>query len=219
MQRNYYEILGITRNATAEEIKKAYRRLAIKLHPDTNPDNPDTAEKFKLLTEAYGVLIDPSKKRLYDISRTAGFDRQNVYDDIFSNTAFSKVFTDLPIPQEWIERMLHVGRIVAYEAFIRGGRPRDIIGRSLVRLAADNAGAFFHNVMDIHKNIKVSAAAAETGGETVFVYRPGFSLKNLNVNIPAGITDGTILRLKGMGRKGLGGGRGDLYLKVVISGE
>ena len=219
MPRNYYEILGVAKNATAEEVKKAYRRLAIKLHPDTNPDNPDTAEKFKLLTEAYGVLIDPSKKRLYDISRTAGFDRQHIYNDIFSNTAFSKVFTDLPIPQEWIERMMHVGRIVAYEAIIRGGRPRDIIGRSLVRLAADSTGTFFHNVMDIHKDIKVSASTAETGGETIFVYRPGFSQKNLNINIPAGSISGTVLRLKGMGRKGLGGGSGDLYLKVVISGE
>ena len=219
MSRNYYEILGVNKNATADEIKKTYRRMALRLHPDTNPDNPDTEEKFKLLTEAYGVLIDPSKRRLYDISRTAGFDRQHVYDDIFSNSAFSKVFTDLPIPQEWIERMLHVGKIVAYEAIIRGGRPRDIIGRSLVRLAADSAETFFHNVMDIHKDIKVSETTAEKGGEMTFIYRPGFSQKKLNITIPAGSLNGTVLRLKGMGRKGLGGATGDLYLKTVISGE
>jgi curved DNA-binding protein len=219
MPGNYYEILDVTKNASAEEIKKSYRRMALKLHPDTNPDNPDTEEKFKLLTEAYGVLIDPSKRRLYDISRTAGFDRQHIYNDIFSNTAFSKVFTDLPIPEEWLERMLHVGKIVAYEALVRGGRPRDIIGRSLVRLAAESAGTFFHNVMDIHKVILVSASTVETGGETIFVYRPGFSQKNLNINIPAGSMSGTILRLKGMGRKGLGGSSGDLYLKIFISGE
>jgi DnaJ-class molecular chaperone len=219
MPGNYSEILDVTKKASAEEIKKAYRRMALKLHPDTNPDNPDTEEKFKLLTEAYGVLIDPSKRRLYDISRTAGFDRQHIYEDLFSNSAFSKVLTDLPIPPEWLERMLHVGKIVAYEAIMRGGRPRDIIGRSLVRLAADSAGTFFHNVMDIHKDIKVPAATAETGGGAVFAYRPGFSQKNLNITIPAGSTSGTVLMLKGMGRKGLGGGSGDLYLKIVISGE
>lgn len=219
MPINYYEILGVNKNATEDEIKKAYRRMALRLHPDTNPDNPDTEEEFKLLTEAYGVLIDPSKRRLYDITRNAGFNRQNVYDDIFTNTAFSKVLTDLPIPPEWIERMLHVGKIVAYEAIIRGGRPRDIIGRSLVRLAADSAGTFFHNVMDIHRDIMISEQLAETGGETAFSYRPGFSQKKLNITVPEGSMNGTVLRLKGMGRKGLGGAAGDLYLKIVISGE
>ncbi|HEY9161120.1 MAG TPA: DnaJ domain-containing protein [Desulfomonilia bacterium] len=219
MSINYYEILGVNKNASADEIKKAYRRMALRLHPDTNPDNPDTEEEFKLLTEAYGVLIDPSKRRLYDISRTAGFDRQHVYDDIFTNTAFSKVLTDLPIPPEWIERMLHVGKIVAYEAIIRGGRPRDIIGRSLVRLAADSAGTFFHNVMDIHRDFSVSEQLAKTGGEMTFSYRPGLTQKRLNITVPAGSTNGTVLRLKGMGRKGLGGAAGDLYLKIVISGE
>ncbi len=219
MKRNYYEILGVSKNATEDEIKKAYRKMALRLHPDTNPDNPDTEEEFKLLTEAYGVLIDPSKRRLYELSRNAGFDRQHIYDDIFSNTSFSRVFADLPIPQEWIERMLHVGKIVAYEAIIRGGRPRDIIGRSLVRLASDSAGSFFHNVMDMHKEIKVSAQIADTGGESDFVYRPGFSQKKLNVTIPRGSMNGTVLRLKGMGRKGFSGVSGDLYLKIVISGE
>lgn len=218
MAKNYYEILGVEKNAPPDEIKKAYRKMALRLHPDTNPDKADTEEKFKLLTEAYGVLIDPSKRRLYDISRTAGFDRQSIYADIFANTAFSKVLTDLPIPPEWIERMLHVGKIVAYEAIMRGGRPRDIIGRSLVRIAADSAETFFHNVMDIHKDIIVTPDAAEKGGEASFIYRPGFSHKALKITIPAGSTGGTVLRLKGMGRKGLGGPAGDLYLKVIISG-
>jgi DnaJ-class molecular chaperone len=217
MPVNYYEILGVHKKATAEDIKKAYRKLAFKLHPDTNPDNPKATEEFKMLTEAYGVLVDPSKRRLYDITKTAGFDRQTVYDDIFSNDAFSRVFNELPIRPEWIEKMLHVGKVFAYEAIIRGGRPKDIIARSLVRLAAESADSIFHNVMDIHKEIPVSTGLASDGGGIVFEYRPGFYQKKLKVHIPEKSYDGMILKLDKMGRKGVAGKSGDLYLKLTVS--
>src|SRR4051812_18889551 len=65
-KRDYYEVLGITRSASAEEIKKAYRKLAVQFHPDKNPGDKKAEEKFKELSEAYEVLSDSQKRQLYD---------------------------------------------------------------------------------------------------------------------------------------------------------
>jgi molecular chaperone DnaJ len=72
-KRDYYEVLGVGRNATAEEVKRAYRKLAVKFHPDKNPDDPHTEEKFKELGEAYDVLIDADKRAAYDRYGHAAF--------------------------------------------------------------------------------------------------------------------------------------------------
>ena len=73
-KRDYYEVLGISRSADANEIKKAYRKLAKKYHPDTNAGNPKAEEKFKEITEAYNVLSDDKKRKLYDQFGHAAFD-------------------------------------------------------------------------------------------------------------------------------------------------
>ena len=65
-KRDYYEVLGVQKSSTEQDIKKAYRRLAMKFHPDRNPDNADAERKFKEASEAYGVLSDKSKKENYD---------------------------------------------------------------------------------------------------------------------------------------------------------
>ncbi len=85
--KDYYEILGISRNASDEEIKKAYRRLALKYHPDRNPEDPHAEEKFKEIAEAYAVLSDPQKRAEYDRFGTVG--------DFSSNFDFSSPFQDL----------------------------------------------------------------------------------------------------------------------------
>jgi len=72
-KRDYYEVLSVERGATDEEIKRAYRRLAVKFHPDKNPDDPHAEEKFKELGEAYDVLIDPNKRAAYDRFGHAAF--------------------------------------------------------------------------------------------------------------------------------------------------
>src|ERR1700757_2848552 len=72
-KRDYYEVLGVERGTTDEEVKRAYRKLAVKFHPDKNPDDPHAEEKFKELGEAYDVLIDPDKRAAYDRFGHAAF--------------------------------------------------------------------------------------------------------------------------------------------------
>ena len=103
---SYYKTLGVPRDAGADEIKKAFRRLAMEYHPDRNPDDPGASERFRQVSEAYAVLMDPVKRRQYDFAQRAGFDRakpgggfaytqEEIFKDLFSNPHLNKVFDDL----------------------------------------------------------------------------------------------------------------------------
>ncbi|HEC77481.1 MAG TPA: molecular chaperone DnaJ [Thermoplasmatales archaeon] len=94
MKRDYYEVLGVSRNATKEEIKRAYRRLALKYHPDKSSD-PNAEEKFKEISEAYAVLSDDEKRRQYDMFGHAGIESEYSYEDIFRTADFSDIFHDI----------------------------------------------------------------------------------------------------------------------------
>ena len=96
-EKDYYKILGVSRNATEEEIKKSYRKVAMEHHPDRNPGNKEAEEKFKVASEAYEVLRDPQKREIYDHYgieglKGTGFTGFRGFDDIFS--AFGDVFQD-----------------------------------------------------------------------------------------------------------------------------
>jgi molecular chaperone DnaJ len=93
-KKDYYEILGISKNATKPEIKKAYRKLALKYHPDKNPDK-SAEEKFKEISEAYAVLYDDEKRKLYDQFGHAGIDQRFTNEDIFRGADFSDIFSGL----------------------------------------------------------------------------------------------------------------------------
>jgi molecular chaperone DnaJ len=91
-KRDYYEVLGVDKNADQKTIKKAYRKLAMKYHPDVNKDDPNAEEKFKELSEAYGVLSDEDKRQRYDQFGHAGMDGFS-QEDIFNNINFEDIFS------------------------------------------------------------------------------------------------------------------------------
>jgi len=105
-KRDYYEVLGVQKNASKDDIKKAYRKLAIQYHPDKNPGNKEAEEKFKEATEAYEVLVDDKKKAAYDQFGFAGVDSMGGgqghdwsnfrgFEDIFGGGDFSSIFDSI----------------------------------------------------------------------------------------------------------------------------
>ncbi len=98
-KRDYYEILGVPRDASQEEIKKAYRKLAMQYHPDRNPGDPTAAEKMKEINEAYAVLSDPEKRRLYDLYGHAGLQGYTA-EDLYASADFESIFRDLGLDFE-----------------------------------------------------------------------------------------------------------------------
>ncbi|MFZ5800090.1 MAG: molecular chaperone DnaJ [Candidatus Omnitrophota bacterium] len=97
MKRDYYEILGVSKNATLDDIKKAYRGLALQYHPDRVPPEKkkEAEEKFKEISEAYAVLSDSQKRSLYDQYGHSGIDQKYTYEDIFKGADFSSIFEGL----------------------------------------------------------------------------------------------------------------------------
>jgi molecular chaperone DnaJ len=93
-KRDYYEVLGVQKNASKDEIKDAYRKLAMQYHPDRNKA-PDAEEKFKEISEAYAVLSDDEKRQQYDMLGHAGFDQRYTTEDIFRGADFNSIFRDL----------------------------------------------------------------------------------------------------------------------------
>jgi len=104
-EKNYYKILKVSQQASTEEIKKAYRQLALQFHPDRNPGDKAAEERFKEISEAYGVLVDPEKRKHYDFISQSPFEagkrpdfsytQEEIFRDIFNNPMASEVFSEL----------------------------------------------------------------------------------------------------------------------------
>jgi curved DNA-binding protein len=210
-QRDLYEIIGVSRTATTEEIKKAYRRLAKQYHPDVNPGNKAAEEKFKEVTAAFEVLSDEKRRKLYDEfgadALRTGFDEKKAEEyrrwkrqgappggmpfdfgdystvDVgdFGAFDFGSIFGDL----------------------FGGGAGRGRVRRGPVRQAGADAQA----------RLEITLRDAVLGAERDL----RLDGRTLRVKIPAGVSDGSQIRLAGQGGPGAHGGpAGDLFLEVKI---
>jgi curved DNA-binding protein len=228
----YYDLLGLKKGATDDEIKKAYRKLALKYHPDRNPGDKKSEEKFKEISEAYAVLSDSSKRSQYDRFGEAGVNGQGFREDAFRNADFSTIFQEMGFGGFDFESMFGQG----------GGRAsgRRQGGRGQARSQGFHSGfggmggpggiggmgAGFRESSyredpshyDVEHELEVSFADVYHGGERQLNLTLTSGEKvNARIKIPAGIEDGKKLRLKGQGASKPEGGRGDLYLKIRMS--
>lgn len=223
MAKDYYQILGVPRNASDDEIKKAYRRLAMQYHPDRNPGREKWAnDKFKEINEAYAVLGNPEKRRQYDQFGTAGS-----VGDIFGSATTRTTFEDLlrdfrgaglgfGFLDEIFGELLK-GKGATFRVFTTGGPGGtrsgafgDIDLDQILRQAAQAQRAQRQNV---HYEITISREQAARGLEKVLT-RKG---KRLKVKIPAGVKDGTKVKLRNA-RQVTDGIPGDIIIQVRVKG-
>lgn len=209
IEKDYYAVLGVDKSASAADIKKAYRKLAQKHHPDANAGDPKAEEKFKEVSAAYDVLNDPKTKEEYDRIRQmvaaggfrsagpggAGFggfggggQRVRVEDvgDIFGSAGFGDLFGDL----------FGAGG---------GGTTAGFGGRAM--RGADLETETSLSFEEALEGVQVELHIQERGGQP----------RTIKARIPAGVNDGARIKLAGKGSPGPGGGpAGDLYVKVRV---
>lgn len=216
MSEDYYKILGVSKSAGVEDIKKAYRKLAFKYHPDRNPGNKSAEEKFKQISEAYAVLSDPEKRQQYDQFGSADQFRQRFsQEDIFRNFDLNDILRGFGFDFGG-----GGGRV-----FTGGGRQRtyaQMDGDPFSTLFGGRGGSYAGPMpqrgRDLQYNLSITLEESISGAEKKL------SLQNeegraaeISFKIPAGIANGKRLRLAGKGMPGTAGGPpGDLYLNIAI---
>jgi curved DNA-binding protein len=225
-KRDYYEVLGVKKTATEEEIKKAYRKLAMKHHPDRNPGNKQAEERFKEINEAYAVLSDKGKRQQYDQFGPSGFSQRYSQEDIFRGFDISDLFKDLGFSTNDVFSRIFSGGgrgpKVRYgnldDLFGQRGGPAYDYGDMFSGGASQNEGPMAEKGQDIHSELNLSFMEAALGGEKKVRFSKGGRLEEVMVKIPPGIEGGKKLRLAGKGMDGVGGRPpGDLYLKVNVA--
>ena len=238
-KRDYYEVLGVARNADENTIKKAYRKLAKKYHPDTNAGNPQAEQKFKEITEAYSVLSDPEKKKMYDQFGHAAFDgsapgggayRNGSYSTgnggyrefHFENGNMDDIFDDL------FGDIFHGNSKGGFKSSFHSngngdGFHQSYYGGSGFGQGGFGGGSFRQKGSDLRAETEVSFDEAAFGCDKIITFQDPNkrgSTETLQVHIPAGIDSGKSIRLKGKGMPGTGGGEpGDLLLKVKVGSK
>lgn len=245
-KKDYYEILGVNRDASDQEIKKAYRKLAMKYHPDRNPDNPKAEEQFKEAKQAYETLTDPEKRAAYDQFGHAGVDQQagmagagGGFADAFSDI-FSDIFGDVR-GRSGVYRGadLRYNLEISLEEAARGSETRIRIPTMAECETCHGSGAKpgtkpvtcstcgGHGQVRMQQGFfSIQQTCPKCHGSGKVIQEPCVTChgagrlkqhKTLSVKIPTGIDDGDRVRLSSEGEAGVNGGPpGDLYVVIHI---
>lgn len=199
--QDYYKTLGVRRDASDEEIRKAFRRLARKFHPDVAKDKAEGERRFKEINEAYEVLGDPEKRRQYDAIGAQGM------PEGMGGTGFGGAVP----PGGWDYQFSGTGFSDFFEQFF-GRHARGVAGFG----AAGGRAARSGRGRDIEADLLVTLEEVLRGAErTVTLRRRDASDRRVTIRIPAGVREGQRLRVRGEGETGAGGSEsGDLFLYV-----
>jgi len=219
MPKDYYQMLGVKKSASPEEIKKAYRKLAMQYHPDRNKGNKEAETKFKEISEAYAVLSDQEKRKQYDMFGAEGFQQRFTQEDIFKGFDFSDIFQEFGFGHFGGRK--RGGGASIFENLFSGAT-----AGSGYRSKADSFGSFFSGFgggartakgQDIIYELPVRLEDVVRTCQKAVSYTRGGRHEQVKVTVPAGIADGKKLRLSGMGQPGPEGGTpGDLYIKIKL---
>lgn len=224
MADDYYTILGVEKTASKDDIKKAYRKLAMKLHPDKHKGNKEMEDRFKKINEAYAVLGDDEKRRQYDMIGAEGFSQQFSQEDIFRGVDMNTFFRDVGFGRDFFGDDL-LSAIFGGDGR-RGGTFRFRVGGSPFG-GADFGGAQDRGFgrkapapapSDAEFELAIDLEAVVTGGKRAVSLDVGTGVETLEVTIPKGVREGQKLRLRGRGPADpRTGRRGDLIAKVKIN--
>lgn len=206
---DYYKTLGAKKDSTPAEIKKAYRKLALRYHPDKNKGDKKSEAKFKEINEAYAVLSDPEKKKQYDMFGSTDFHQRYSQEDIFRGFDLNDILRQFGMGGGSSNFRSSMGGNGRFHSFFGHGNNGGCGGGCQ---AAPEKG------QDMTYQINVSLEEVLYGAERTITLRKNGHSHDVSVKIPKGIEEGKKLRLQGKGGPSRNGGPpGDLFLKVEIA--
>jgi curved DNA-binding protein len=212
---DYYKLLGVEKSASPEEIKKAYRKLALKYHPDRNKGNKEAEEQFKKISEAYAVLSDKEKRQQYDSFGSAGFQQRYSQEDIFRNADLGDILREFGIN-------FGGGRATFRSSGGGGGIFEEMFRQPGAGGRASHGFQDFRQQQqvkgsDLSLELPITLSEVLTGAEKTISLGRGAAAEKVSVKIPAGIETGKKLRVSGKGSPSpMGGPPGDLYLLIKV---